>query len=65
MNDSFMQSWVTLSSKFDALNKREQWLVVGALLFVVYSVINSLLLSPVLARQKIVNTEMTANQTQI
>ena len=60
-----MQSWLTLSSKFDALNKREQWLVVGALLFVVYSVMNGLLLSPVLARQKILHTEMTANQTQI
>ena len=65
MNDSLMQSWLTLSSKFDALNKREQWLVVGALLFVVYSVMNGLLLSPVLARQKILHTEMAANQTQI
>lgn len=60
-----MQSWQSVTSKFEALNKRERWLVFGALLFVVYAVINMLLLSPVLARKKIIAAELTTDQTQV
>jgi len=60
-----MQSWQSVTSKFEALNKRERWLVFGALLFVVYAVINMLLLSPVLARKKIITAELATDQTQV
>jgi MSHA biogenesis protein MshJ len=60
-----MQSWQTINTKFDALNKRERWLVFGALLFVIYAVINGLLLSPVLAKQKTLNSEKSTDQAQL
>lgn len=65
MNPSLMQSWQSLTSKFDALNKRERWLVFGALLFAVYAILNILLLDPALTRKKSITTELEANQTQI
>lgn len=65
MNASLMQSWQSVTSKFEALNRRERWLVFGALLFVVYAVINTLLLNPVLARKKIITAELTTDQTQV
>ncbi len=54
-----------MTSKFEALNKRERWMVFGALLMVAYAVINMLLLSPVLARQKILSSELSADQAQL
>jgi MSHA biogenesis protein MshJ len=60
-----MQFWLTITSKFEALNKRERWLVFITLLFLVYAVINMLLLSPVLTRQKILTTEISTDQSQI
>lgn len=60
-----MQSWQSITSKFEALNKRERWLVFGALLFVVYGVINLLLLDPVLARKKTITAELATDQTQM
>ena len=65
MNASLMQSWLAITSKFEALNKRERWLVFGTLLFVVYAVINTLLLNPVLTRQKILSTEISVDQSQV
>ncbi len=59
------QSWLTISSKFEALNQRERWMVSCALLVVVYASINMLLLSPVLARQTTVANEIEADQSQI
>jgi MSHA biogenesis protein MshJ len=59
------QAWLTISSKFEALNQRERWMVTCALFVVVYAVINMLLLSPVLARQKILNNELATDQAQI
>ena len=59
------KSWLSISSKFEALNKRERWLVACALFAVVFVVINSLLISPVVARQKIISTELATDQTQI
>lgn len=57
--------WLSLSSKFEALNTRERWMVACALFVVVFAVINSLLISPVLARQKVLNSELAADQAQI
>ena len=54
-----------LSDKFEALSQRERWMVTCALFIVVYAVINMLLLSPVLARQKTLNGELEADQSQI
>ncbi len=60
-----MKHWLSISSKFEALNQRERWMVVCALFVVVYAVINMLLLSPVLARQKILTDELATDQAQI
>ncbi len=65
MNESLKQSWLSLTSKFEALNKRERWLVFGASVFVVYSLMNMLFLSPVLAKKKILAGEISADQSQI
>jgi MSHA biogenesis protein MshJ len=59
------QSWLLISSKFEALNKRERWMVTCALLTVVYALINMALLSPVLARQKTLTDDIEADQSQI
>lgn len=58
-------SWKIIGSKFEALNPRERWMVACALLVVVYAVINMLLLSPLLERQKILTSELDADQSQI
>jgi len=58
-------SWKIIGSKFEALNLRERWMVACALLVVVYAVINMLLLSPLLERQKILTSELDADQSQI
>ena len=60
-----MKHWLSISSKFEALNQRERWMVACALFVVVYAVINMLLLSPVLARQKILTDELATDQAQI
>lgn len=65
MKVTLMQSWLSVSGKFDALNKRERWMVFCALLVVVYAAINTLLLSPVLALQKTLTTELATDQSQI
>lgn len=54
-----------MSGKFEALNKRERWMVACALLVVVFAVFNSVLISPVLSRQKIMMNELSADQAQI
>jgi MSHA biogenesis protein MshJ len=59
------QSWLTISSKFEALNTRERWMVSGALFVVIYAAINTLLLSPLLARQTVVQNEIATDQAQI
>lgn len=65
MNNTLIQQWQSLANKFEALNKRERWLVAGASFVLVYAIINSLLISPVLSRQKSLNNELVANQSQI
>jgi len=59
------KSWLSLSSKFEALNTRERWMVTCALFVVVIAAINSLLISPVLARQNALTSEIEADQAQI
>lgn len=59
------QHWLTISSKFEALNTRERWMVSGALLVVVYAAINTLLLSPVMARQTVIKNEIATDHAQI
>jgi MSHA biogenesis protein MshJ len=59
------KTWLNLSTKFDALNRRERWMVACALFAVVFAVINSLLISPVVARQKVISNELVTNQVQI
>lgn len=65
MNASLTQYWSSATSKFEALNQRERWLVFAALLFVVYAAINTLLLSPVLAHKKTMTTELNTDQAQL
>lgn len=57
--------WISLSGKFEALNKRERWMVACALFAVVFAIVNSLLISPVLTRQKIMNSELATDQAQL
>ena len=59
------QYWLSISSKFEALNNRERWMVSCALLAVAYALINMALLSPVLARQKTLTNEIETDQSQI
>lgn len=54
-----------MTSKFEALNKRERWMVFCALFVVIYAIINSLMLSPVLSRQKALTSELVADQAQV
>ncbi|MEQ1597768.1 MAG: type II secretion system protein GspM [Methylotenera sp.] len=60
-----MKHWLSICSKFEALNQRERWMVTCALFVVVFAVINILLLNPVLARQKTLNDELATDQAQI
>ncbi len=59
------EAWLNLSNKFEALNTRERWMVTCALFVVVFAAINSLLISPVLTRQKVLNSELAADQAQV
>lgn len=59
------KSWLSLCTKFYTLNRRERWIVACALFAVVLAAINSLLISPVLARQKVINSELATDQAQI
>ncbi|MDI1299662.1 MSHA biogenesis protein MshJ [Methylotenera sp.] len=59
------KSWLSLSTKFDALKRRERWMVACALFAVVFAAMNSLFINPVLARQKIISSELATDQAQI
>lgn len=65
MKHPLIQSWLSISNKFEALNKRERWMVSCALFVAVYASINMLLLNPVLMRQKILTNELETDQSQI
>lgn len=59
------QYWLTLSSKFEALNRRERVIVFFAVLICVLAILNAVLLDPVAARSKTLSTEISVDQTQI
>jgi MSHA biogenesis protein MshJ len=65
MNASLNELWKTINIKFDALNKRERWLVFAASAFVVYSLINALFVSPALTKKKILSSEIITDQAQV
>lgn len=65
MNASLAQFWVNTTAKFEALNQRERWLVFGAVLVVVYAILNTLLLDPVLTHKKTLTNTIMADQAQI
>lgn len=60
-----MQYWQLISTKLDARNNRERWMICCALLIMLYAIINALLLSPVLTRQKSITNEIEADLSQI
>lgn len=62
---SLTQSWASMAKKFEALNQRERWLVLGALLAVVYIAINMLLLEPVLLQKKSLSNAIVADEAQV
>jgi MSHA biogenesis protein MshJ len=54
----------TIESKYAALNTRERWMVFCAGLAVLYGLLNTVLLSPVLNKQKILQSELAQTQQQ-
>jgi MSHA biogenesis protein MshJ len=59
------QTWQTITTKFEALNKRERWMVTCALFASVFFMLNTLLLKPALTRQKSIRAELTTDNAQI
>ena len=59
------KTWITISAKFESLNQRERWMVTCALFVTAFALIDSLLISPVLTHQKILNSEIAADEAQI
>ena len=57
--------WQQALDKFEALSKRERWLVFLAGLVAVYTLLNMLLISPVTTKQKALTSEITQSQTQM
>ncbi len=60
-----MRYWQLISSKFEALNKRERWIICCALFTLVYAIINTLLLNPLFTHQKSLTNELETDQSQI
>jgi MSHA biogenesis protein MshJ len=54
----------TLASKYAALNTRERWMVFFAGLVVLYGLLNTLFLSPVLKKQKALQSALLQSQQQ-
>lgn len=65
MNASILQFWASITQKFEALNQRERWLVFGAALILVYSIINTLMLEPVLLQKESLTNIIKDNQSQL
>jgi MSHA biogenesis protein MshJ len=59
------QTWQAISTKFEALNKRERWMVTCAIFAAVLFIFNMLLLSPTLKRLQLVSTELATDNAQI
>jgi MSHA biogenesis protein MshJ len=60
-----MQAWKKISNKFEALNSRERWLVASALIICLGSLMNVLLLSPVLKNIQLARNNIAADQSQV
>jgi MSHA biogenesis protein MshJ len=56
------QQWEKISSKVDAMTMRERLLVLGAGVVLVVALINTLLLDPVLAKQKALRDQVSQQQ---
>ena len=59
------QYWLTLSSKFEALKRRERMIVFFAVLICALAILNAVLLDPAAARNKTLSNEISVDQTQI
>jgi MSHA biogenesis protein MshJ len=60
-----IQTWQTITTKFEALNKRERLMVTCAIFAAVLFLFNVLLLSPTLKRQQLVSSELATDNAQI
>jgi len=59
---AFMEKWLLLSSKVEALNQRERLMVFGAAALLTYTVIHLLLLDSIETSKKRLLTEISADQ---
>jgi MSHA biogenesis protein MshJ len=59
------QTWKTVTTKFEALNKRERLMVTCAIFAAAFFILNTLLISPTLTRQKRISTELATDNAQI
>lgn len=57
-------NWQTITSKIEALNHRERWMVLMAGMVVIYAVFNTMLVNPVLDKKATVLGELAQSQTQ-
>ncbi|WP_036303052.1 MSHA biogenesis protein MshJ [Methylotenera sp. L2L1] len=63
MKATFIEKWLLLSDKFDALNNRERLMVFGALALVTYTAINMLLITPLdISKQRFLS-EISTDQS--
>lgn len=57
-------NWQTITSKIEALNHRERWMVLIAGMVVIYAILNAILLGPVLDKKATVLGELAQTQAQ-
>ncbi len=65
MKHQLIQPWQTITSKFETLNKRERLMVTCAIFAAAFFIFNTLLLSPTLASQQRISTELATDNAQI
>lgn len=59
------EMWVKLNSKFEAMSKRERLLVAAAILFVIASLADTFLLTPMISRQKMASEQLRQQQVKL
>ncbi len=64
MITTLSEAWSGLVQKFFALNKRERWMIMGAIACVFYALFSALV-SPMLTRQKMLAMEIANHQTKL
>lgn len=57
--------WLAASTKFDALNPRERYLLAGGILALLYAILHMLLLAPVVKHNQMLRTALASNQSQL